>query len=111
MSQKIAFCLLENDRIAPRFDFAQKLMVVTVSDINEILKQDILMVKHMKTMERCHMLVHLDVNLLICGGVHKQCQEVLKKAKVKCINNVIGNVTTVLEAYFRQTLCSGQMLD
>ncbi|HMB31624.1 MAG TPA: hypothetical protein VKN82_07360 [Desulfohalobiaceae bacterium] len=111
MSKKIALCLLENNRIAPRFDFAQKLMLVTVSDFNEIISQEVMQVKHMKTMERCHILVDLGVSLLICGGVHKQCQEVLNKAEVNCINNVIGSSEAVLKEHFKNTLCSGKTLD
>ncbi len=111
MSKKIALCLLENNRIAPRFDFAQKLMLITVSDTNEVLRKEMMQVKQMKTMERCHMLVNLGVNLLICGGVHKQCQEVLNKADMNCINNVIGSSEAVLEAYFKKNLCSGQAID
>ncbi len=111
MAKKIALCLLANNRIAPRFDFAQKLVILSISQSGQFSQDKSAELNYMNALERCKLVSDLQPDILICGGVHEECRKALDQANITIVDNIIGSKEAVLEAYAQGKLCSGQIFE
>jgi predicted Fe-Mo cluster-binding NifX family protein len=109
MPVRFALCLLQ-DRIAPRYDRAEKMLLVT-SHSPDGLEREIVPVRRMKPQEVCSMLLERNVDTLICGGVTAECRARLELSKVRILDNVIGSAEGVITVYLDGTLTSGLEVD
>jgi predicted Fe-Mo cluster-binding NifX family protein len=110
MGQVIGFCILKG-RIAPRFDQPRSLVVITLDDQRRIVKRREYLTAHIDRKEACKMVASLGVSVLICGGLLQECEHFFSNTGILVIDNVIGNLDTVLNCYLRGELSSGCVLD
>ncbi|NCC26474.1 MAG: hypothetical protein EOM25_14940 [Deltaproteobacteria bacterium] len=107
---KIALCLL-HDRIAPRYDQAELLLVLTVAENGDVLRRDALPVDDTPVFDRCRLLAGMGVRAMICGGLLDECRTHLSARGITVFDNVIGDTDAVVRAYADGSLKSGTILD
>jgi predicted Fe-Mo cluster-binding NifX family protein len=109
MLGRFALCLMR-DRIAPRYDRAENILLVTVHD-QESPEREIMPVGRMKPQEVCHSLVDQKVHTLICGGVTEECRARLELSGITILDNVIGSADGVIAFFLDGGLVSGLEVD
>jgi predicted Fe-Mo cluster-binding NifX family protein len=109
MTTKAALCLWE-ERIAPRYDRSQKVLIVTVQD-GSVVDETAYAVGHLEREELCKALVAQKVDTIICGGVVDPCRRILTQAGVEIIDNVIGSPQAVLQRLLAGALSPGMVVD
>jgi len=53
----------------------------------------------------------MKVRLVICGGIKKEWQQMLKSNNIQFIENVIGNVDDVVKSYLDGTLHANTVIN
>lgn len=106
----IALCLRQ-ERIAPRYDQPDNMLLVTLDDAGKETARRLVPVSGLSKEAICKFVLETGVNTVICGGILPDCRQALAKAKVDYIDNVIGSMDAVLEAFAKGGLASGVMLD
>ena len=109
MVARIALCLLK-DRIAPRYDRSEQILLVTVRDL-ERHEREFVPVGRQKPEKVCNMLVDRNVGTLICGGVTDECRTRLERSGIRILDNVIGSVDGVIAVFLGGHLVSGCEVD
>jgi predicted Fe-Mo cluster-binding NifX family protein len=109
MSTNIAVCQL-NDRVAPRFDQCDELILITIGDNGTVKEKKILPVTTSKLVEMTRLLTHLKTKALICGGIKQDHEQIFRRTNIEVIDNVIGNIEYVLIRYMRGELKPGDII-
>ena len=109
MRTNIAVCQL-NDRVAPRFDQCDELILITIGDNGTVKEKKILPITTSKLVEMIRLLTHLKTRALICGGIKQDHQQIFERTNIEVIDNVIGNVEHVLMRYMRGELNPGDIV-
>ena len=107
--KKVAICQL-NGRVAPRYDHSSEIVVFTVDDTCAIREKFVIPVGDMSAPDLTAFLGHLRVELVICGGVREDYQQMIKRHDFGFIDNIIGNIDDVIACYVAGTLERGQVI-
>lgn len=106
--KKVLLTLYGND-IAPRFDLAPEVQVVTFDpDGTEVVKTVVLPRPSAETI--CQVATVENINVIICGGIEEEYLQYLKWKKIDVIHSVIGPAEAVLPRFRRGSLKSGDIL-
>lgn len=105
----IAICHLRG-RVAPRCDFTEEFLIVTFNNEGSIIEKKVLIAATLKPSELAKQLSHQYVEVLICGGVKEDWQEILRKNNIQVIDNVIGDVEKVFIRYTEDKLRPGNTI-
>jgi len=102
---KVAFAFLE-DRIAPVFDTAQRILLVEV-DAAVIRSETIARLTAQEPLERVKAMSHLGVEVLVCGAISADLQQFLAAQGVRVIPFVAGDLKDIKSAWLLGTLEHG----
>jgi len=103
-SVKIAVPLF-NSRVSPRFDFAARLLVVTITD-GKVNAQQEFSLLHLDQIKRISLLRELGVQLIICGGISCFAERFIKGHGIEVVPLVQGEVEEVLALFINGNLSS-----
>ncbi len=106
----VALCLRQ-ERIAPRYDQPEHILLVTFDAAGKETSRTLHPVVGLSKEAICKMILEMHVDLIICGGILPDCQAALTRAGVRYIDNVIGSCDAALEAYAAHRLLVGDILD
>jgi len=85
-------------RVSPVFDVAGHLLVVEFDgDQQTARRQEVVTENDLEA--RARRIVDLGVNTLICGGISRSLESLLRAGRIEVIPRVCGNVEDVLEGY------------
>jgi predicted Fe-Mo cluster-binding NifX family protein len=101
---KIAIPLF-NSRVSPRFDFAAKLLVVTIVD-GKITDRQEFSLANLNPIKRTSLLHELRVQLMLCGGISCFAERFIKAYGIEVIPLVQGEVEEVLTLFVNGNLSS-----
>lgn len=101
---KIAVPLF-NSRVSPRFDFAARLMVITITDGKITGEQEFSML-HLDQIKRISLLRDLGVDLMICGGISCFAERFIKGHGIEVVSLVQGEVKEVIDLFLNGNLSS-----
>ena len=101
---------LKGDEIAPRFDLAPEVMIVTVTDDGEIAEQRLMVMAHASPESLCELILKEKVDVTVCCGIEEEFFQYLTWKKVKVIDSVVGNCENIIESFRSGTLVSGMIL-
>ncbi len=101
---KIAIPLF-NSRVSPRFDFAAKLLVVTIAD-GKIADRQEFSLANINPIKRTSLLYELRVQLVLCGGISCFAERFIKSHGIEVISLVQGEVEEVLALFVNGNLNS-----
>lgn len=101
---------LANDMIAPRFDLATEVLIVSVEDNKISGSPRSILLPGPSADELCGLLLKEDVAVLICGGIEDAHYQFLSWKKVKVIDRVIGTAGDVLTEFMAGELQDGSIV-
>ena len=101
---------LKGDEIAPRFDLAPEVMIVTVSDDGAIIEQRLMVMAHASPESLCELILREKVDVTVCCGIEEEFFQYLTWKKVEVIDSVVGNCDSIIENFRSGTLVSGMIL-
>jgi predicted Fe-Mo cluster-binding NifX family protein len=93
------------DRVSPRFDCAQAVLVVTI-EAEQVKKREMLGTSSWTSTERIDRLVELDISAVICGGIDRWSAESLDSAGITVYPGLAGKIEDALTAFLRGELTS-----
>ena len=108
--EKILIPLLQNE-LAPRFDLAPSVLIVSVSRETSVMgkiNERIVAIETPSSESMYRLITTEAIQTIICAGIEKEVYEFLKRKGIKVIDNVCGPVDPVLEAYLIHKLSPGQ---
>jgi predicted Fe-Mo cluster-binding NifX family protein len=101
---KVAIPLF-NSRVSPRFDFAAKLLVVTIAD-GQITDRQEFSLATLNPIKRTSLLCKLRVQLMLCGGISCFAERFIKAHGIEVVPLVQGEVDEVLTLFVNGNLSS-----
>ena len=96
--ETIAISIFGN-RISSRLDVSEKLMIVTTEN-DKIKTRDTILLESTDILKKLEVLLKLNPDVLICGGLTKLCKKKLKNYNIKVIPWVQGDIDHILKLYF-----------
>jgi predicted Fe-Mo cluster-binding NifX family protein len=101
---------LKGDEIAPRFDLAPEVMIVSVTDDGEISEHRLMVMAHASPESLCELILKEKVDVIVCCGIEEEFFQYLTWKKVKVIDSVVGNCENIIESFRLGSLVSGMIL-
>ncbi len=98
-----------DDRVAYRLDCADKIMVVTKDGKGAVHLEEVL-VADRDPLRRAQLIIHLEIQTLICGTVTGFVFRMLQHHGVQVIGGIMGGTREVLDQYLRGDLPEGKVL-
>lgn len=105
---KIAIPLFDT-RVSPRFDCAQKFLVLWIEN-GQVLRRQVLLLKERVLIERIKKLAELKINALICSGIDGFSERQLFLHGIKVFSWITGEIEDVLRCFLEGNLESGMMM-
>ena len=97
---KTAFAVW-NNRIAPLFDVARRLIVVDPAAAGEDVQIQVLLTGD-PPLQKAQQLSELGVDCLVCGAISRPLKSVLMARGIRLFAYVAGDVQVVIDAWRRQ---------
>ncbi|MEM5787984.1 MAG: NifB/NifX family molybdenum-iron cluster-binding protein [Syntrophobacteraceae bacterium] len=101
---------LEGNDIAPRFDLAPEVLIVSIDREGRVHKEENVVLARPSAEIVCHVAAAENIGTLICGGIEEEFLQYLKWKKVSVIHSVIGTAESALGHFLGGTLKSGDIL-
>ncbi|MDC0336281.1 NifB/NifX family molybdenum-iron cluster-binding protein [Pseudodesulfovibrio sp.] len=108
--EKILIPLLDND-LAPRFDLASDVLVVSVTRETSAMgkiEEKVVVLDAPSPEAMCRLAVAENVQTVICAGIEKEFLDFLEWKGIRVLDNICGPVDTILEAYLMGKIAPGQ---
>ena len=109
MSKKILIPLFEND-VAPRFDLATEVLIVTSNGEAGPESKRIVVLPQASADQLCHLIISESIQTVICSGIEDDYYQYLTWKRIKVIDSVIGSSEAALKCFFEGTLRPGTIL-
>ena len=97
------------DEIAPRFDLAGEVHIITRMKSGEIESKTIVL-PSASAEKLCHMILTESINTLICGAIEDEYYQFLKWKKIRIFDSVAGPWSDAFERLLENNLKSGDIL-
>jgi len=105
---RIAIPVWEN-KVSPVLDTARRLLIVDVKEQKEISRLEVFL-DEKNIPGRCHRILGLDVDTLICGAISRPFLRMLMSANIDIVPEISGLAEEVLEAYLKGDLFHSRFL-
>lgn len=109
MIKKILIPLFLNE-VAPRFDLASEVLVVSLSRDRRVEEERTMMLPQASSEKLCHLILTEHIETVICGAIEDEYYQFLKWKKISVLDSVAGPYKEVLERYVNRTLKAGDIL-
>ena len=109
MLRRVLLTLYGND-IAPRFDLATEVMIVTFGPQGGREEEKTVVLPRPSAEALCHMIVTEGIHVVVCGGIEEEYLKYLAWKKISVLHSVLGPSETVLARYEQGRLRSGDIL-
>jgi len=90
MEKKLLIPLFE-DQIAPRFDLATEVSIVTIGSDDHIIEKRTVVLPRASAEDLCHLILMEKIDTVICGGIEDEYYQFLKWKKVSVLDSVMGS--------------------
>jgi predicted Fe-Mo cluster-binding NifX family protein len=108
--EKIMIPLRDND-IAPRFDLATDVLIVTrlcKSEAADTVEEKVIVLDHASPETMCRLAISEKIQTVICAGIEKEYYDFLQWKGAKVLDNICGPVDSVLKSHLAEKLSSGK---
>jgi predicted Fe-Mo cluster-binding NifX family protein len=109
MTKKVLIPLYEND-VAPRFDLASEVLIVTRAGKSRSMNKRIMVLSQASAEQLCHLIIMEGVKTVICSGIEDDYYQYLTWKRIDVIDSVVGSSEEALKRYFEGTLHPGEIL-
>jgi predicted Fe-Mo cluster-binding NifX family protein len=100
--KKIALLIFQ-DRIASRLDSAEKLMLVKVEG-GKIISRELILLEEVDPLKKADKIVQLNPDILICGGLTENCEEIFRNTSINVFPWIQGNAENILSLCVKNTV-------
>ena len=110
--EKVLIPLMDND-VAPRFDMATDVLVVTITRETSAMgtiKEKVVVLNNASAEAACRLVLSENIRTVICAGIEGEYHDFLTWKGTKVLDDICGPVDIVLEAYLAGTLEKGACL-
>ena len=101
--------LLRED-VAPRFDLAVELLLVSLDENRAETGRQHLMLAHSSADELCDFILRQGVSALVVGGIEEEYFHYLRWKRVEVLDGVMGPAGLAVERYAAGRLAAGDIL-
>jgi len=109
MSKKILVTLYRNE-VAPRFDLASEVLLVSLDAEGRESKRQELVLAHSSADELCDLILDREVSVVITGGMEEEHYHYLRWKRLTVIDGVAGPAEDALARHLAGELESGAIL-
>jgi predicted Fe-Mo cluster-binding NifX family protein len=109
MSTKILIPLHEND-VAPRFDLATEVLIVTRIGKTGSGDKRMVVLPRASADQLCHLAITEGVKTVICSGIEDDYYQYLIWKRIDVFDSVIGSSELALNRFIKGTLKPGEIL-
>ncbi len=109
MARTVLVPLLRNE-VAPRLDLALEVLVARISDEDEEMSRDVILLDHASADGLCDFVLKNGVSTVIVNGVEEEYYHYLRWKRVEVVDQVMGPVDAVLERWRAGRLAPGDIL-
>ncbi|MFZ5799483.1 MAG: hypothetical protein C4563_07760 [Desulfobulbus sp.] len=102
---------LSDRMIAPRFDLATEVLIVSTKNGAAVDSQKSMLLPGPSADDLCGLVMKEDIAVLICGGIEEEHYQFLTWKKVRVFDRVIGEDEDVLAEFLRGTLQPGAIVE
>lgn len=109
MDRRICITLYR-DEVAPRFDLAPEVLILTLDDQGQVLDRKTFVLAHASGDELCDLLLSRDVSAVITGGIEEEYYHYLRWKRLDVLDSVAGSVEDVIKRLQEGRLRAGDVL-
>lgn len=110
MAMNRVLLALDGDDIAPRFDLAPEVLIVTLDEDGQQSDVKDLVLARPSAEMLCHVVAAENVETVVCGGIEDEYLQYLEWKKVRVIHSVIGGTESIFDHLREGTLKPGDIL-
>lgn len=110
--EKILIPLLNND-VAPRFDLATDVLVISMVWVKgELVDREdkVVVMDHASPEDLCRLIITESIRTVICGGIEDEFHDFLEWKGVQVIDDVVGQASRAVQTFLANELKSGAIL-
>lgn len=107
--EKILIPLLDND-VAPRFDLATDVLIVTISRETSAMgkiQEKVIVLDQASPEALCRLAINEHIQTVICAGIEGEYHDFLQWKGATVIDDICGPVDVVLESFLAGNLTPG----
>ena len=104
MATKKILIPLHEDVVAPRFDLATEVLIVTQQDDDGVKDKRMVVLPRASADQLCHLIITENIQTVICSGIEEDYYQYLTWKRIDVIDSVVGSSNSALERY-----CNGQL--
>jgi len=109
MKQKVLIPL-HGEEVAPRFDLATEVLIVSLSESGERRETQTVVLPHASAEDLCQLVLTEKIDVVICGGIEEPYYQYLFWKKVNVLDSVIGPWAAVMARYGEGRLAPGDIV-
>jgi predicted Fe-Mo cluster-binding NifX family protein len=98
------------DQVAPRFDLATEVSIVSIAKDGGILETKTVVLPRASAEQLCHLVLLEKIGAVVCGGIEDEYYQYLKWKKVNVLDSVIGSYKDVVKRLESKTLQAGDVI-
>lgn len=110
MQHKILIPLYGSE-VAPRFDLASEVVIVTVDEKRRKLEEKLVVLPQVSAEKLCHLILTEGVRTVICCGIEEEYYQYLVWKRIEVLDSIIGLWETALDRYVSSTLSPGDIVN
>ena len=110
MTPKKVLIPLYEDDVAPRFDLATEVLIVTGIGKAGSRDRRTMVLPRASADQLCHLVITEGVQTVICNGIEDDYYQYLVWKRIEVIDSVIGSSKAALDRYVAGTLKPGEIL-
>ena len=107
---KNVLLVLDGKNIAPRFDLALELLIVSMGNDGKPVERSDIVLARPSAEALCRTVASENVQTVICGGIEKEYLQYLGWKNVEVIHSIIGSSEVAVNRYRKDALKSGDLL-
>lgn len=98
------------DQVAPRFDLATEVSIVSMTDDGRTLERKTAVLPRASAEQLCHLILLEKIGTVVCGGIEDEYYQYLKWKNVTVLDSVIGSYKEVIKRLEAGTLQAGDII-
>jgi len=101
---------IAGDDVAPRFDLATEVLIITVSSKNNEIEEERTIVLPRASSEKlCHLILTENIQVVICGAIEDEFYQFLRWKQVTVFDTVIATWQDAFDGFLENRLVPGDI--
>jgi len=102
---------IATDDVAPRFDLATEVLIITVSSkSNEVEEERTIVLPRASAEKLCHLILTEHIHVVICGAIEDEFYQFLRWKQVIVFDAVIATWQDAFDGFLEDRLAPGDIL-